>query len=164
MELSNTFFLSSTIDFLQRINGSPTLIMIVEVLKTKFHQESTSIFLTLDANCLDLGISIWLWGGCNGMALGFFMGAHDACMSHENIIHIACESFYSWMMLSVLHISMLANCDISKCEYSISCFEANFHFVNLQDYAWNLVLKVFNKYCIINFLIRSYFPSTLLVN
>jgi hypothetical protein len=22
------------------------------------------------------------------MALGFCMGAHDACMSHENIIHI----------------------------------------------------------------------------
>ncbi len=63
-------------------------------------------------------------------------------------IHITCESIYSCMMLSVLHISMLANCDIFKCEYSISCFEANFHFVNLQDYAWNLVLKVFDKYCI----------------
>jgi hypothetical protein len=56
----------------KRINGSPTLVMLVEVLKTKCRQESTSIFFHIGCKLFEF----------------FFMGARDACMSHENIIHI----------------------------------------------------------------------------
>jgi hypothetical protein len=39
---------------------------------------------------------VWIWAFLYGFEVdamewhwGFFMGARDACMSHENIIHIA---------------------------------------------------------------------------